>query len=242
VLRIDPRAADARSNPIRPRPGRRVFLALLSGGWIALAGVAVVSWLDRPRDAVAERPIARAPAMTAPAPDRPEPVRHRTIRAHDGSFTITTVFRWSVTNANAAALFAKGTGQTLSARRGDADGGIATCNIPASWWERCRRIHAKTLDELIRAFEPDGAPSQRTPMLLDGKRAVVLTVGGPEVESGGPHVAYILAMHAGRPYAIRIWSERHAGVVGIDEIVAGFRFWTGPPVDGGSRLDRVAGH
>ena len=160
-----------------------------------------------------------------------------TIDGHDGSFSITTAVRWKVIRADGAALFAFSAGQTLAVRHGDADGGITTCDRSAGWWERCHRVNALALDELVRAFEPSNYAFARSPAILDGELAAVLAIPGSDDVRIGPFVTYVLVMHDQRPYAIRVWTDRPTGIAGLDELIAGFRF-RAPQGRGGARDGR----
>ena len=64
---------------------------------------------------------------------------------------------------------------------------------------------------------------------LDGEPAVVLRMAGYQYPAkGGQEVAFILAMHRGRPFIVRAWTE--AGSLRyLSSLIAGFRFVdTGP--------------
>jgi len=187
-------------------------------------------------------PTTRSAAPTvAPEPPPPGATQQVQIGAHvrtvmrapDRSFTIVTEQRWTKRDANRRALHATigapspsawGLFKTLDARRGDADGGITTCTNPADYWEICRLVHARSLDELSAVFDTR-LMGQRHEVVLDGEPAVMLEYHAAERPAKGDQsLVYILAMHAGRPYAIRLWSSRGLGTAGADDVIAGFRF------------------
>ena len=63
-----------------------------------------------------------------------------------------------------------------------------------------------------------------TESTLDGQPAVIIRVAAFQpVASGGQWLAYILAVHDGRPYVLRLWNP-NSDSLRLDNIQAGFRF------------------
>jgi hypothetical protein len=124
--------------------------------------------------------------------------------------------------------------QQLTVTVGDAKGRIVTCERPAGPWELCREVRAQTLDELADAVQPApiadhgvGPPSGvRDAGTLDGEPSVVTRIQAYEYPArSGQMLAYIAAMHAGRPYLVRIWTSANELRRGtLESIIAGFRF------------------
>ena len=110
--------------------------------------------------------------------------------------------------------------------------GIVTCAGPAGPWELCRRVRVATLDELAAAVQPARIPDHGVPApearvsdaMLDGELAVVVQIQAYEHPArGGQELAYIVAMHDGRPYLLRIHTSRDK-LQDLELIIAAFRF------------------
>jgi hypothetical protein len=117
--------------------------------------------------------------------------------------------------------------------RGDNLDQFITCERPAGPWERCRIAHARSLRQLEAAVAIDPSPddgvawvsSSRQISRLDGERAVVIRVNAYEYPAqGGLARAYILAMHDGRPWFIRLWTSADSLGTAGDEVLEGFHF------------------
>ena len=122
--------------------------------------------------------------------------------------------------------------QELTVAVGDKKGHVVTCERPAGPWEQCRTVTAKTLDDLIASVQPlaveDGgippSPPKTDAVVLGGEPGAVTRIQAYQPEAqGGQEVVYIVAMHAGRPYIVRIWTSEDAAT-DIDSVIAGFRF------------------
>lgn len=121
-------------------------------------------------------------------------------------------------------------GQTLSVHVGDASGTIQTCAVKAGDWERCRKVHVRTLAELADAVHPialDHVLVVRTPDWLMSQ-TLGQTLGGEpkfvtqlEDVRSGRGVVYIGAMHGGRPYLVRVSG---VAVSDLASVFAGFEF------------------
>ena len=181
--------------------------------------------------ALSPSPSPATPATTA------APGGVTELLAPDRSFRILTAFSWKQRESEPPALSAtiggsagsSGRRLTLLASRGRADGAITTCRTPADYWETCRNIHARTLDELVAAFDTR-LLGRRRDVELDGEPAVVLEYQAQERPARGIQtLVYILAMHFGRPYAIRLWSSNQVASGRVDDVIAGFRFLTPSP-------------
>jgi hypothetical protein len=96
----------------------------------------------------------------------------------------------------------------------------------------CRSATATTLDDLEAAvaIQPvdDHGVGPPTPVIdsvvLDGQPARLIHIQAYEYPArGGQVVAYLIAVHDGRPFVIRLWTDRNE-LAGVDEVLAGFRF------------------
>ena len=128
--------------------------------------------------------------------------------------------------------FVKGINLRMTVRAGDDHGSITTCSNGAGPWDRCREITPTSLDELADAVQPGplddhgvGPPTgHRDATTLGGEPAVVTRIHAYEYPArGGQEVVYIVAMHDGRPYIVRIHT-REDYVQGLESIIAGFTF------------------
>jgi hypothetical protein len=176
--------------------------------------------------------------------------------APDRSFQITTSLGWKQRETDAPTLSAtiggpaglSGRHFTLDAGRGDSRGGIRTCRVPADYWEICRRVEARTLDALVSAFDTHLVASRRD-VELHHEAAVVLEYQAQERPARGMQsLVYILAVHLGRPYAIRLWSSTGLAIGRVDDVISGFRFLGADPaalgvhfMDDGSATFRLPG-
>jgi hypothetical protein len=122
--------------------------------------------------------------------------------------------------------------QRLTVRVGGSDGSIVTCDKPAGPWELCRTIQATNLEDLAAAVQPAAIPDhgigppvgRQETGTLDGEASVVTRIPAYEYPArSGQEVAYIVAMHDGRPYILRIWT-RADRIVDLRSVIAGFRF------------------
>jgi len=125
-----------------------------------------------------------------------------------------------------------GVRMTMTVRVGDDRGSIATCEAPAGPWELCREITPTSLAELTAAVQPEpladhgvGPPTGLTDSTtLGGEPATLTRIQAYEYPAkGGQEVVYIVAMHDGRPYIVRIHTHQNE-VAGVDGIIAGFAF------------------
>ena len=149
--------------------------------------------------------------------------------------------------------------QELTVVVGDDEGRIVTCVRPAGPWEQCREVRVTTLDELAeaRAAGPDRRSRRRATRqrrrdegTLGGEPSVVTRIQAYEYPAqSGQEVVYVVAMHAGRPYIVRIWTSENEAV-DVESVIAGFRLrrLTGalaasrPKVSDSSRLPVPPGH
>ena len=122
--------------------------------------------------------------------------------------------------------------QELTVVVGDSEGRIVTCVRPAGPWEQCREVQVQTLDELAEAVQPApiddhgvGPPSpRRDEGTLGGEPSVVTRIQAYEYPAqSGQEVVYVVAMHAGRPFIVRIWTSENEAV-DVESVIAGFRF------------------
>jgi len=191
------------------------------------------------RASESEAPSARAVATPAPPSPTATPRSdgQTVLLAPDRSFQITTSFGWKLRETEAPTLSAtiggpagsSGRQFTLDASRGDAQGGVTTCRKPADYWEICRRVVAQTLDALVTAFDTR-LVARRRDVELHHEAAVVLEYQAQERPARGIRsLVYILAMHLGRPYAIRLWSSTSLAIGRVDDVVGGFRFLGADP-------------
>lgn len=133
--------------------------------------------------------------------------------------------------ANRDNLFAWGA-QRLTVQVGDDDGSISPCGQPAGPWESCETIAPTSLQELADAVAPrpiaDHGIGPPTAVVdehrIDGEPALVIRIQAYEHPArGGQEVVYVVAMHAGRPYLLRIRTTDDR-VVGVGTLIAGVRF------------------
>lgn len=111
----------------------------------------------------------------------------------------------------------------ITATSGDADGRFWTCRWAgfSSSLIPCLIERATSLDELIAAV---GVPGQHLDIVLDGEPAALERMETYEYPArGGQWLVYVLAMHHGRPYVIRL-HNRQSEVFHLDEVLAGFHF------------------
>ena len=155
---------------------------------------------------------------------------------------------------DASALYLVKGDMELSIRAGDDQERLRTCDEAAGLWENCEVVTATTLDALADAIgltpasEGSAVPlgPSRTRTTLDGEPAAVEKIEALEFPaSGAEFVTYVVAVHEGRPFIIRIWTP----VGGIDnelpDILDGFTFLLGadpeqPDVEDGSRTFTAA--
>jgi hypothetical protein len=65
---------------------------------------------------------------------------------------------------------------------------------------------------------------RRDDVTLDGEPSVVTRIQAYEYPAkSGQEVAYIVAMHEGRPYIVRIHTTENE-VAGLESVIAGFQF------------------
>jgi hypothetical protein len=117
--------------------------------------------------------------------------------------------------------------------RGDNLGQFVTCERPAGPWERCRIAHARSLRQLEAAVAINPSADNgvgrvswsREISRLDGERAVIMRINAYEYPAqGGQALAYILAIHDGRPWFIRLWTSEDTLGGSVDEVLNGFHF------------------
>ena len=120
----------------------------------------------------------------------------------------------------------------MTVRVGDEDGTITTCDEPAAPWELCREVQATTLEELAAAVQPGplddhgvGPPEpRRDDGTLGGEPSVVTRIQAYEYPArSGQEVVYIVAIHDGRPYIVRMHTTDNE-IVGLESVIAGFQF------------------
>ena len=64
-------------------------------------------------------------------------------------------------------------------------------------------------------------------MTLDGEPALLITMIGSDYSQGGMHpvsLAYIVAIHDGRPLIVRGFRPEGTGLAGLPRLLEGFRF------------------
>jgi hypothetical protein len=115
---------------------------------------------------------------------------------------------------------------TVTVSVGDAAGHAWTCRW-SGWGSRtvpCAVDEGSTLEELI-----EGSAvliwGRVHDVLLDHEPATIVSgISGYEYPArGGQYLAYVFAVHDGRPYVIRLWNPEATGLP-IEEIVDAFRF------------------
>ena len=120
----------------------------------------------------------------------------------------------------------------MTVRVGDENGTITTCDEPAGPWDQCREVTATTLDALADAVKPGplddhgiGPPTGlRDATTLDGEPAYLTRIQAYEYQAqGGQELVYIVAIHDGRPYIVRIHTTENE-LQGVEQVIAGFKF------------------
>ena len=148
----------------------------------------------------------------------------------DGGVELALPDRWERVAGNEDA-FRRGR-QRLTVRVGGDDGSIVTCGQPAGPWELCRQVQATNLMDLAAAVLPANVPDhgvgppvpRREDGTLGGEPSVVVRIQAYEYPAkGGQEVVYVVAMHDGRPYILRIWTSDD-NVADLESVIAGFRF------------------
>ena len=197
------------------RDGRPVVLAFdVPSGIVTLAGI---------EEIVASFTFADAP-----------PSGDATFSAPEGGFALSLPDElWREgSGPDPSALYLRRNQTQVALRWGDAAGRIQTCDEPAGPWEVCRVTTGTSLEELATAvaIEPVadhgvGPPVPTTDnTVLDDEPAMLIQIQAYEYPArGGQIVAYVIAMHDGRPLIIRFWTPADT-LDGVDELLAGFRF------------------
>jgi hypothetical protein len=166
-------------------------------------------------------------------PEPPPAARDHT--TPDGRMILRLTERWRESTLNIGTFAMDHLGreqQQLTVTVGDRDGSIRTCDKPAGPWELCRNVIATTLAQLRDAVQPApitdhgvGPPvATNDDIEVDAERGVVTRIRAYEYPArGGQEVVYILAMHDGRPYIVRIWTSRNEAAE-VGQIIQGIRF------------------
>ncbi len=186
--------------------------------------VGVIRWLD---------PAPIPPPLPSPS-EAPAVDRFSTFTAPDGSFQIRLPDAWALDRGpDPAVLYLTRGNIDLSLRAGNADGEVVTCDAGKGPWEECKTSTATTLAELQRdvtltntpeeGVAPEG-PFERAAM-LDGDSARIEEISAYEHPArGGEWVSYVMAVHDGRPFVIRLWSPTSALGTAVAEVLEGFEF------------------
>lgn len=164
-----------------------------------------------------------------PAPAVPEQV----LADPGGRFEVALPAGWTQVRRDDGVFLVDLDGERLAIRVGDDDGTVTPCEVPAGPFEQCEEITAQSLDELATAVAPapSSDPGIGPPMIrrdsttIDGEPAVIFRLEAYEPPAkGGQHLAYVVAIHDGRPYILRFWTGDDRGLRDVDEAIAGFRF------------------
>ena len=150
----------------------------------------------------------------------------QTFVAPDESFEIRLPESWAATSGpDASALYVTDGRAKLSARGGDPNGRIRGCDRPRTdLGELCPVIQATTLESLADAVGLGSGTSEES-TTLGGEAATSISTDGPDEFIGAQFVTYLVAMHEGRPFLLRIWTGSESGTDPILPIVLdGFSF------------------
>ncbi|HEY8170039.1 MAG TPA: hypothetical protein VIH24_02935 [Candidatus Limnocylindria bacterium] len=154
----------------------------------------------------------------------------RTFTAADASFQIRLPEAWTLDRGPGrdTLYLANGTDRLL-ARAGDAEGKVLTCDEAQGPWEECLTSTPRTLTELgrdvtLQATSTSTDPT-RSDATLGGETARIEAIEAAELPaSGGQWVSYVIAMHEGRPFVIRLWSPGAPLDDDVAEVIDGFAF------------------
>jgi hypothetical protein len=164
----------------------------------------------------------------------PTEPHHDVVVWAEGGVSLTLVDGWDVTTSDASRIRLERGSQVLTIARGDDDGWIQPCTRPAGPFERCNAINPTSLDELVDQIGYGW--HSRTPVVLDGESAVKVSTEAQEpLARGGQWVGYVVAVHDGRPYAVRLWTPVGTGNYLLRRVIAGIHFVDPRP----STSDRV---
>lgn len=156
-----------------------------------------------------------------------------TVVAPDGSYEIALAERWARLPDKEGVMVFRDGGHLLTIAAADPEGRIPTCLESVGAWETCATVRVSSLEELDEAIKPErisehgmGGPNVLRDLTALGREpAVVHQVQAYEYPAHGAEwVTYVAAMHGGRAYILRVWTGRETGIVGMDELLAGFRF------------------
>jgi hypothetical protein len=199
-------------------------------------GLGIAAGLFRNIQPAPPAPEQSAEPISSPVPT-PSLAAERIFTSPDGQFLVHLPAMWNMHHGDdRTALYLErsvrdGPAPTIvSIRIGDRDGRVRTCDLSVVTWneatpEDCRAAVATSIEELIDAIGLPGAEVNIKETVLDGERAV--TIGWRSYEypaRGSQSVVYVLAMHHERPVVVRLWSGNESGLLGSDEVIAGFRF------------------
>ncbi|HEX5014825.1 MAG TPA: hypothetical protein VFV72_11785 [Candidatus Limnocylindrales bacterium] len=166
----------------------------------------------------------------APPPEAPE--LGLTLVAPDGSFRADLAEGWGLPKGRdpAVAYAARG-GTHLEIRVGDQRGHIRPCDpdTPRSGWETCDEAVIQSVEDVgpALALHPIsyGPLTTWEDVVLDGEPAVIQFSSGYEYPArGGQNLAYVAAVHNGRPYVLRFWTSASTPQFYIEEVIDGFHF------------------
>lgn len=160
------------------------------------------------------------------------------VTAPDGSFEVEVPSRVYTFGhgPDPTAVYLRHHGVEISIRAADDSGRLRPCDRPARSGETCGVIRATTLGELAEAVGlSEAMQPTRAMTTLDGEPAAV-----EELEFRGDYapefVAYVTAVHRGRPYLMRFWMISPRGLNTLDGEISlmldAFRFKDDPaPTD-----------
>ena len=179
-----------------------------------------------------------SPAVTGSPPVTSSPhVEHPTVGAPDliaypvlgGRAKVRLAPEWQATST--PDLF-ESDSHVLSFAVGDRHGLITTCEPFQGPWEACDTVTVEKLEDLVGAVWPatsksgnDSASSKgRVDGTLDGEPSVEMIFQGYEYPArSGQEVGYVVAIHGGRPFIVRIWTSENR-LRQFEEVIDGFRF------------------
>ena len=153
----------------------------------------------------------------------------------DGSFAIALPSSWELAEGSDPSAIHFGDGTiALSIRSATPGGSLLTCDTFSPTFEQCVSIAGSTVDELAagimvpRHADPPTmwvGPNE-TPITLDGEPAMLMTMVGTDRSRGMRPVslAYVIAIHEGRPFLIRAYRPDGEGVAELEGLLEGFRF------------------
>ncbi len=222
------------------QPRARSLFALLGATvLLVMLGVGIgvqVGLIRLPQPKPGPVPVATPSPLATDEPSTETDSATRTFAGSDGSYTISMPVGWGDRGVGSEpSVLTLSNGEIeLSIRTANEGGRISTCDTGAGPWETCRTLDAAiTSTDLADAIGLTPTPEEgiaplgpvRTSMSLDGEPAAVISIEANEYPAkGAEFVKYVVAVHNGRPFIIRVWTSGAGGIPPAGELLGGFSF------------------